>query len=307
MPIHLLVTGATGQVGTEIARRAPTDPDATSDHDAIRLTCLDRQAADLSKPRELRNVIEQHRPDGVINAAAYTAVDKAEEEEELATTINGEAPGVMAETCQDLGIPFLHISTDYVFDGSKEGAYTEDDAIAPLGAYGRSKAAGEAAVREACAEYLILRTAWVYSAHGNNFVKTMLRVGESRDELRVVADQHGVPTAAADIAETCIDAMRQVLTYKRSGIWGTYHYTGAGPTTWHGFAEAIFDLAEPRWQRRPEVAAITTEEYPTPAKRPANSVLDCSLIADRLGLMPKPWRQSLEKVVTELLDQPGAS
>ncbi|MEM6903880.1 MAG: dTDP-4-dehydrorhamnose reductase [Pseudomonadota bacterium] len=300
MPIHLLVTGATGQVGNEIARRAPTNPEAA---DAIRLTCLNRQEADLSKPRELRNTIELHRPDGVINAAAYTAVDRAEEEEDLATIINGEAPGLIAETCQDLGIPMLHISTDYVFDGGKPTPYLETDPIAPLGAYGRSKAAGEKAVRDACAEHLILRTAWVYSAHGNNFVKTMLRVGADRDELRVVADQHGIPTAAGDIAETCIDAMRQVLTYKRRDIWGTYHYTGAEPTTWHGFADAIFELAEPRWQRRPLVAPITTLDYPTPAARPANSVLDCSLIADRLGLNPKPWRKSLATVVNQLLDQ----
>ena len=294
MAKNLLVFGATGQLAREITKLGNTD--------ALLITSVGRDQADLSQPASLPAVIDQHRPDGVINAAAYTAVDKAEEEEPLATTINGEAPGVMAQYCRRLGIPMLHVSTDYVFDGTKTGAYTEDDPIAPLGAYGRSKAQGEQAIRDAIAEHLIIRTAWVYSPHGHNFVKTMLRVGAERDQLRVVADQHGSPTSAADLAAACVGAIGRVLTHDRD-VWGTYHYTGQGAVSWHGFADAIFDIAKTVWHRRPTVDAITTAEYPTPAARPANSELSCHKIADQLGITAKPWRDSLEPVVRTLLTE----
>ena len=293
MAKSILVFGETGQLAREIA--------ALKLPDSFTLTCLGRDAADLSQPSTLPAIIDQHQPAGIINAAAYTAVDKAEQETALAQTVNGDAPGVIAQECAKRGIPLLHVSTDYVFDGSKDGAYHEDDPIAPLGAYGQSKAAGEAAIRDALPQHLILRTAWVYSAHGNNFVKTMLRLGAERDALRVVADQVGSPTAAADLATACVDAMRQALTYDRQDIWGTYHYGGEGAVSWHGFADAIFNLAEPVWGRRPTVDAITTAEYPTPAARPANSVLNCEKIAEQLGIVPKPWSQSLAPVVKALL------
>lgn len=293
MAKSILVFGATGQLGREIAALHPVD--------GLTITCLPRSVADLSQPDTLPALIEQHAPSGVINAAAYTAVDKAEQETVLANTVNGVAPGAIARQCATMGIPLVHVSTDYVFDGSKNSAYTEDDPIAPLGAYGQSKAKGEAAIREALDQHLILRTAWVYSAHGHNFVKTMLRLGADRDQLRVVADQRGSPTAAGDLARACVDAMRQVITYDRKDVWGTYHYAGQGAVSWHGFAEAIFAIAETSWQRRPTVDAITTAEYPTPAARPANSVLDCQKIADQLGIVATPWRQSLEPVVKALL------
>ena len=296
MAKKLLVFGATGQLAHEIGELGKAT-------DSFDITCLSRQQADLSAPDTLPAVIDAHRPEAVIIAAAYTAVDKAESEEALATTINGEAPGVIARHCTTLGLPLLHVSTDYVFDGSKDGAYVEADPVNPIGAYGRSKLAGEQAIQAACAEHIILRTAWVYSAHGANFVKTMLRLGAERDQLKIVADQHGIPTAAADLAAACLDATRQVLTYNRTDAWGIYHYSGAGPTTWFGFADEIFSQAAEYWGRRPAIGPQATEDYPTPAARPKNSVLDCSKIADTFGIVAKPWAQSLQPVIARLLSE----
>jgi dTDP-4-dehydrorhamnose reductase len=214
MAKKLLVFGATGQLAHEIGHLATFN-------DSLDITCLSRAEADFSAPDSLPMLLDRNRPDAVLIAAAYTAVDKAESEEAMATTINGEAPGVIARHCTRLGLPLLHVSTDYVFAGDKSGTYLEDDPVNPIGAYGRSKLAGEQAVQAECLEHVILRTAWVYSAHGSNFVKTMLRLGSDRDHLKIVADQYGIPTAAGDLAAACLDVTRQVLTYKRTDAWGS--------------------------------------------------------------------------------------
>lgn len=287
--MKLLVFGAGGQVGTEL-RRATLPPGMT-------LAALDRGGLDIADPAAIRAAIRRERPDLVVNAAAYTAVDRAEGEAEAAFAINATAPGEIAAACAGAGIRLVHISTDYVYDGAKTGPYVEGDPISPLGVYGRSKAAGDAAVAAALAEHVILRTAWVYSAHGGNFVKTMLRLASERPSLRVVADQHGSPTAAADIAAAIIAIAARIEAGE--GRWGVFHFTGAGATTWHRFAEAIVSFAG----GNVPVAAITTADYPTPARRPANSVLDCAKIAAAYGVAARPWRDALAEVVAELFDK----
>jgi dTDP-4-dehydrorhamnose reductase len=297
--MKVLVLGAGGQVGHELRRHSwPAD---TS------LLAFDRCGLDIMRREAICPTLARERPDIVINAAAYTAVDRAESEPDAAWAANCAGPGHIAAACRDAGIPLIHLSTDYVFDGTKSGPYREDDPVNPLGVYGASKEAGERSVREALHEHVILRTAWVYSAHGHNFVKTMLGLamglqptGLSRGErpvLRVVADQTGSPTSAADIAGAIALIAQHIGDGKTS--WGTYHFTSAGAVTWHGFAEAIFDLAS-RWRGPPpRVEAITTADFPTPARRPANSVLDCSRIAAVFGIEPRPWRAVLAEIVEE--------
>jgi len=287
--VKLLVFGAGGQVGTELGR-AKLPPGMT-------LAAFDQADLDITDPAVIRAAIHRERPDLVVNAAAYTAVDRAESEAEAAFAVNAQAPGDIAAACAEAGIRLVHISTDYVYDGAKPGPYVEGDPINPLGVYGRSKAAGDAAVAAALAEHVILRTAWVYSAHGGNFVKTMLRLASERPSLRVVADQHGSPTAAADIAAAIITIAARIGAGE--GRWGVFHFTGAGATTWHGFAEAIVGLAG----KNVPVAAIATADYPTPARRPANSVLDCAKIAGAYGIAARPWREALAEVVAELFDK----
>jgi dTDP-4-dehydrorhamnose reductase len=290
--MKLLVFGGRGQVGTEL-RRADLPPGMT-------LTALDRAELDIADRTAIRAAVRRERPDLVVNAAAYTAVDKAESEAEAAFAINATAPGEIAVACAEAGIRLIHISTDYVYDGSKTGPYVESDPINPLGVYGRSKAAGDAAVAAALAEHVILRTAWVYSAHGGNFVKTMLRLASERPSLRVVADQHGSPTAATDIAAAIVAIAAKIGAGE--GRWGVFHFTGAGATTWHGFAEAIVALAG----KTVPVEAITTAEFPTLARRPANSVLDCAKIAAAYGVTARPWREALAEIVAELFDKSAA-
>lgn len=298
----ILVLGAGGQLGTELGRIADTG--ATG----LRFVAVDKDRADFTNPDNLTALIDEIAPDGVINAAAYTAVDKAESEEDIARRINALAPGRIAEACGRHDIPLVHVSTDYVFDGTGSRPYLETDPINPAGAYGRTKAEGEALVaRAAPRRHIIIRTAWVYSAHGGNFVKTMLRVGAERDSLRVVADQQGIPTSAADLAAACVSALQQALQRLPEETTGIYHFSGAGPTTWHGFAEEIFAQAEPVWGRRPAVEAITTADYPTPASRPAYSVMDCTKIERVLGIRPTDWRQALRPVMQELLGQSATS
>jgi dTDP-4-dehydrorhamnose reductase len=287
--MQVLVLGAAGQVGTEL-RRAALPP-------GMSLAALDRAGVDIADRAAIVAAIRRERPDLVVNAAAYTAVDRAESEAEAAFAINAAAPGDIAAACAEAGIRLIHISTDYVYDGTKPGPYVEGDPISPLGIYGRSKAAGDAAVAAALAEHVILRTAWVYSAHGGNFVKTMLRLAGERPSLRVVADQHGSPTAAADIAAAIVAVAARIGAGE--GRWGVFHFTGAGATTWHGFAEAIVALAG----KNVPVTAITTAEYPTPARRPANSVLDCTKIAAAYGINGRPWRDALAEVIAELFDK----
>lgn len=280
--MRLLVFGRTGQVASELARRAP---DATF---------LGRDKADLSRPEELPGIVRGQAPEAVINAAAYTAVDRAEEDEETAIRVNGAAPGTMAEACRDLGIPLVHISTDYVFDGQGDRPFTPNDQTAPLGAYGRTKSAGEAALRKAGCSYAILRTSWVFSAHGGNFVKTMLRLSETRDRLTVVADQVGGPTPAAAIADACLGIARTLAD--EPAKTGTYHFSGTPDVSWADFAREIFAQAG----RGTTVEDIPTSAYPTPAKRPANSRLDCSATEAAFGIARPDWRAHLADVLAEL-------
>src|SRR5712691_4326331 len=272
--MKLLVLGAGGQVGHELCRLAW--PAGCS------IAAFERDRVDIAEREKVFAAVARERPDLVINAAAYTAVDRAESEPDIAWASNCTGPANLAAACDDALIPLIHLSTDYVFDGSKE--------------------AGDQAVRAALAHHVILRTAWVYSAHGHNFVKTMLRLAGEHPVLRVVADQVGSPTSAADIA-AAIGAIVQQLNTGNSS-WGTYNYTGGGTATWHHFAEAIFALASPWRGPPPLVEAIATADYPTAARRPANSVLDCSRIGEAFGIVPRPWREALAEVITELYKKP---
>jgi dTDP-4-dehydrorhamnose reductase len=280
--MRLLVFGQTGQVATELARRAP---------EAV---FLGREQADLASPVSGANAIRTHVPDVVINAAAYTAVDRAEDEEQLATRVNGDAPAEMARACAALDIPMIHISTDYVFDGCGCAPWHPDVVPAPKNAYGRSKLAGERAVVKARGPHAILRTAWVFSAHGNNFVRSMLRLSQTHEALRIVDDQVGGPTPAADIAAACLSmAVQLKADHDKTG---TYHYSGAPDISWKGFAEEILTLAG----RDAAVTGIPTTEYPTPAQRPLNSRLDCTTTEMVFGLSPPDWRSGLVDVLIEL-------
>jgi dTDP-4-dehydrorhamnose reductase len=283
--IRVLVFGQTGQVATELARQANGD---------IAMTCLGRDRADLSDPAACAAAIAASDADVVINAAAYTAVDKAESEEALATTINGTAPGAMAAACAARGIPFLHVSTDYVFDGTGTQPWQPGDATGPLGAYGRSKLVGEQAVRAAAGPHAILRTSWVFSAHGANFVKTMLRLGAARDTLTIVADQVGGPTSAADIAAALLTMARAF--HAGQGTTGTYHFSGAPDISWADFAREIFAQSGLTCQ----VEDIPTTAYPTPAKRPANSRMDCTALSRDYNIERPDWRASLAHVLSDL-------
>ncbi|MFB9149005.1 dTDP-4-dehydrorhamnose reductase [Roseovarius ramblicola] len=285
--MRILVLGRTGQLGTGIARRVPR---------GVRLDMSGRDRADLEAPETCAALIRETVPDAVINAAAYTAVDRAEEEEDRATRVNAAAPGAMAAECAVLGIPLVHISTDYVFDGAGSEPWQPGDIPAPLGAYGRSKLTGEMAVRESGAAHAILRTSWVVSAHGSNFVRTMLRLARERDSLRVVADQVGGPTPANALADACLRIAASLRA--EPGKTGTYHFSGAPETSRAGFARAIFDMACIACP----VEDIPTADYPTPARRPLNSRLDCRATRDAFGLEQPDWRDGLRDILTELGD-----
>ena len=279
--MNLLVFGQTGQVARELARLAP------------QARALGRGMADLSDPAGCAAAIHSHRPHAVINAAAWTAVDRAETEEAAAAVINGDAPAAMARACADLGIPFVHISTEYVFDGAGSAPFAPDHPTAPLGAYGRSKLRGEEGVRAAGGVHAILRTSWVFSAHGNNFVKTMLRLGAERDQISVVADQIGGPTPASAIATACLSIARTLGD--RPDLSGTCHFSGAPDVSWADFARAIMNRAGLLCI----VTDIPTSAYPTPARRPLNSRLDCNSLA-RFGLTRPSWKDGLAQVLSEL-------
>lgn len=279
--MRLLVFGRTGQVARELARQAPG------------AVFLGRDRADLSDPAACAAAIAGSDAEVVINAAAWTAVDAAEAQEAEAQVVNAEAPGAMARACATRGLPFLHVSTDYVFDGSGTAPWRETDPVAPRNAYGRTKLAGEEAVRAASGNHAILRTSWVFSAHGVNFVKTMLRLSETRESLSVVDDQVGGPTPAAGIASTLI-TMARSLAAGQGG--GTYHYAGQPPVGWAGFAREIFSQA----RRSVEVTGIPTCDYPTPAERPLNSRLDCAKIERDFGIAPPDWKSGLAAVLREL-------
>ncbi|WP_374643624.1 dTDP-4-dehydrorhamnose reductase [Tabrizicola sp.] len=279
--MKLLIFGKTGQVARELQRLVP---DAT---------CLGRDEADLTNPAACAAAITATRADAVINAAAWTAVDKAEAEEAAATVVNGAAPTAMARAAAARGLPFLHISTDYVFDGAGDQPFAPDHPTAPQNAYGRSKLAGEEGVCAAGGNHLILRTSWVVSAHGTNFVKTMLRLGKERESLNVVADQIGGPTPAAAIADALVAAAKAMA---QGAQGGTHHFSGQPDTSWAGFARAI--MAEANLPCR--ITDIPTTDYPTPARRPLNSRLDCSAFTTAFGIPRPDWRQGLTAIVKEL-------
>jgi dTDP-4-dehydrorhamnose reductase len=290
--MRVLVTGAQGQVGYELLQRVP---------DGFTVLGYGSQDLDISNAEQIQTVFEAVKPELVINAAAYTAVDKAETDVERAYAVNSYGVGLLASAAEKLSIPLLHISTDYVFSGDGEKPYTPNDVTKPTGVYGLSKLAGEKQLLEQCSRHLVLRTSWVFGAHGNNFVKTMLRLGSDRDTLAVVADQHGGPTSAGSIADTL---WALALIFQRDGRlgWGVYHYSGVPACNWHDFAKEIFTqaVALGLLEKSPEVKAITTADYPTPAKRPAWSVLDCETLADVHGLLPKSWAQELHAVLQQL-------
>ncbi len=268
------------------------------------------ELADLSEPATLRALLDRTRPDVIINAAAYTAVDRAEQEESLATRVNGEAVGVIGGWAAAHDSLVIHYSTDYVFDGSKARPYAVDAQPAPLGAYGRSKLAGELALRDSGAEHLLFRTAWVYAAHGHNFLRTMLRLGAERDEVRVVADQHGTPTDAGLIVRAtlaALDRWHDANATMRQQLAGTYHLVASGDTSWHGFATAIFAAASEHGllTRAPRVVPITSAEFPTPARRPAWSLLDNTGFAESFGLALPDWHDGLSRVMDQLVGERG--
>lgn len=290
----ILVAGKTGQLARclteEAARRG------------VALIALGRPALDLADAPSLAGSVAAHVPRAIVNAAAYTAVDKAEAEPAHAMAVNRDGAEALAAAAARHRIPFIHVSTDYVFDGRKETPYREEDPPSPLGAYGRSKLEGEAAVRAAWPAAVILRTSWVYSAYGQNFVRTMLRLAETRDVVRVVDDQRGAPTAAADLAGAILDLLTHGAVKGDGEGGGIYHLADAGETTWHGFAAAIFAGWARRGHRVPRLEPITTAQYPTPAQRPQNSRLDCSKIARAFGVRLPPWQASLERCLDELAD-----
>lgn len=286
--MSVLVFGANGQLGHELVARASSHP----------VVGLSREQADITKPESIATALARYRPQLAINAAAYTAVDRAEQEPERADAINHLAVANLARACRDRDIPLFHVSTDYVFDGQLNRPYREDDPVCPLGHYGLSKLLGERVLRDTLEQHLILRVSWVFGAHGNNFARTMLRLGRERQRLRVVADQLGGPTPAGAIAETLL-ALAERYLQQGALSWGLYHFCGEPATSWHGFASAVVErghrLGLLPWL--PLVEAIATEEYPTPARRPANSRLDCRRFHETFGLSLPDWRDGLDEIL----------
>ena len=290
--MKILTYGASGQLGYELMRQGQAI--------GLDMHGVAYPQTDITKISQVTSVLANCRPDLVINAAAYTNVDGAESNTELAMAINKQGPANLAQRCFDNKIPLIHISTDYVFDGVKGAPYLESDPVSPLGAYGRSKAAGEDAVRSVMPEHIILRTAWLYGAHGQNFVKTILRIAMEKEELHVVSDQYGSPTSAVDLAAAILSMTGKIG--RRSNVdWGTYHYCGAGIVSWYDFADAIVKIGRQYTRLKSiRVIPIKTADYPTPAARPAYSALDCSLIARHYGISAIPWRESLEMVIKDI-------
>lgn len=297
MGLRIAITGWTGQVVRAMLERVPA---------GVEIVAIRRPELDLAIPKTIAPALRAARPHVIVNAAAYTAVDQAESEPELAMRVNGEAAGEAARAAAALGIPVIQISTDYVFDGVLDRPYREDDATGPISAYGASKLAGERAVVAATDNYAILRTAWVYSPFGKNFVKTMLRLAETRDEVGVVADQHGCPTSALDIADALIRVARNLVERPQDeALRGVFHMSAAGEAVWADVAEAIFAERERHGGKPIAVKRIATADYPTPAQRPVNSRLDCGKLAARHGVALPAWRASLAACVERLLKDQG--
>ena len=289
---HCLVFGASGQVATALSRRfaALGRP----------VTVLGRAEVDLADPEAARQAVARHRPDIVFNAAAYTAVDRAETDAAAAFALNATGPAAAAAVAADIGAPFIHFSTDYVFDGSKGAPYVETDPTCPLGVYGASKLAGEQAVAAANPAHVILRTAWVCSPGGANFLRTMLRLAGDRDEIGVVDDQRGQPTFADDLAEAALWISDRLQASPPTDAWGVFHLAGAGDTTWCGLAREIMAGSSARGGPAARIRPITTADYPTPVRRPADSRLDCARIEAVYGVTPRPWRDGLARCLDQI-------
>jgi len=294
--VKILVTGAMGQVGAELIQQGPNR--------GYEMLATDIDDLDITNQEAVNAYVAEHQPNLIINAAAYTAVDKAESESELVFSINCDGAKHLAIACNEANIPLFHISTDYVFDGAKDDAYSESDIPNPQSVYGKSKLKGDLAIEAALEEHLILRTSWVFSNRGRNFVKTMLRLGSEQEELRVVSDQRGCPTEAAAIAQVLLNLVHR-LNEGEHFAWGTYHYCGQPPTAWQNFAEAIFEQAEKLSliQHQPSIHPITTEEFHAAAPRPKNASLNCSKITNELGITPPDWRVGLANTLQRIKDQ----
>ena len=292
--MKLLVIGAQGQVGSELC---------LLDSAEVQIMGMARHELDITNAKQVNEVITKQQPDFVVNASAYTAVDKAEEESDLAYAVNSEGPKNLARSCVDNSIPLIHISTDYVFDGNATTPYKEDDTTNPVNIYGKSKLSGEEVVRDICPQHIILRTSWVFGRYGNNFVKTMLRLGKERESLSVVSDQEGCPTAAHDIAEAVLKVCKKLeKTENRDMLWGTYHFSGSPMTNWFSFAQATFEVAVEYGLKTPKLNAIPTSGYPTPAKRPQYTVLDCHKIEHNFDIASPDWQKALNVVVSHALN-----
>lgn len=290
--MKVLITGCYGQVGTELMNLA-------ADYGFVAIG-MDHDTLDITDKAAVKACLLAEKPSVVINAAAYTAVDKAENDQDTAFAVNATAVGYLAASCESVDIPLIHISTDYVFDGSKSDGYVEDDVVSPLGVYGTSKLAGEEEVKKKCNKHYIFRTSWVFSAHGNNFVKTMLRLGTEREVLGVVADQLGKPTSAREISRVIYEVIKS-----NKHVWGTYHLAQPKTTSWAVFAKIIFEQGKAA--RMPlkikHVNEIDTKDYPTPARRPAHSELDCGKLETVFNLKINPWQESLIQVIEELKNE----
>ena len=290
--MRIAITGCRGQLGRELIRCAARRP--------LQTFCTDVQEMDITSADQIDSVLSRFKPEAVVNAAAYTQVDAAERDRELAYAVNTTAPGLLADWCRRAGAFLVHVSTDYVFSGNKGDLYTESDATDPLSVYGSTKEQGEGLVRERLTRHLIVRTSWLYSIHGRNFVKTVLDLCRTGKALRIVADQYGSPTSAAELAEAIL-AMIAHMHKRADGPWGTYHFCSRGVVSWYDFATEIVRLMPvPPEGRRATVEAISTEQYPTAAKRPVFSGLDCSKFESVFGYAPQPWAESLKPVIAEL-------
>jgi dTDP-4-dehydrorhamnose reductase len=289
---RLLVTGGNGQIGWSLQHtKTPFE-----------IISLTRKQLDITEENDIKTVFAKYNPHLVINSAAYTAVDKAEEEAELAFKINKDGAGLIAKCCAAKNIPLVHLSTDYVFDGEQPQPYYENDSANPLGIYGKSKLDGENLIRKHLESHLILRVSGVFAKHGNNFVKTILRLAQERKELNVVADQITCPTPAIDIAEVILQLAQELFTNKNNIFWGTYHYCAANPVSWYDFATAIVEQAKQYKNLLVEkLNPITTDQYPTLAKRPMNTVLNCDKLHQTFGIKQKPWQPGLNQTIKELL------
>jgi dTDP-4-dehydrorhamnose reductase len=289
----ILLTGAQGQLGWEVARRIRT----------AGLSChaLSKEELNVTARDAVSRAVDFIQPSVVINTASYTNVDRAESEIRDAFAVNRSGAANLARACAGANIPLIHFSTDYVFDGAKRTPYTENDAVSPIGVYGKSKLAGEDAIQDCCSKYVILRTAWLYGLHGQNFVKTILKLSSERGTIRVVDDQRGSPTFAGDLAEAILTLTRRLETTRwPDNGFGTFNCAGQGTATWCEFARAIFEYAAPKLGPMPKVEAISTADYPTTAKRPAYSVLDCNRLADVHGIVMRPWKRGLAEMLDSM-------